>query len=74
MTIKWLCDEIANELNARGLTIRNKVTGREVHSGDDVYEFDSHGELFHVYQWYVMLFPARVDADGVLHATDVSVA
>jgi len=56
-TIGDRCNKIAAELNRRGIVITNKVTGRVVKTGDDVFNFSSHGELFHIWQWYEWLFP-----------------
>jgi len=67
MTYKEICDKIANEFNKRGIEIKNLKTGLIVKTGEDVYNFDSHGELFHVWQWYAMLWPESVDENGAIH-------
>lgn len=60
MNIREMCDEIADEFKRRGITIRNKVTGLEIKTGLDVYEFNSHGELMHVLDWWVAMFPDKL--------------
>jgi hypothetical protein len=35
MTIHTMCEQIAAELNKRGLVLRNKVTGMEVRTAED---------------------------------------
>ena len=63
MTIRGMCDDIAAELKRRGVTMQNKVTGKTMESGQDIYEFDSRGGLGHVYDLYWGLFPERLPTD-----------
>jgi hypothetical protein len=63
MTLREMCDDIAAELKRRGITIQNKVTGKIMESGQDIYEFDSHGGLGHVHDLYWGLFPERLPRD-----------
>lgn len=63
-TLKNWCDEIAAELNRRGIVVTNRVTGRVVRTGDDVFNFSSHGELFHIYEWHADLFPEQHKEPG----------
>jgi hypothetical protein len=64
MTIRQMCDEIAEELARKGITIRNLVTGKEVHTSEDVFNFSSRGELFHIWEWYSALFPDRISFES----------
>lgn len=60
MKLSEMCDEIAAEFKKRGAVVRNLKTGRVVETGDDVMNFNSHGELFHIWEWYYGLFPERL--------------
>ena len=64
MNYQQLCSEIVDEAKRLGIVIRNKRTGAEVKTWEDVWNFDSHGELGHLWEWFAMLFPDRIDEHG----------
>lgn len=56
-TLLDACNDIAEELHRQGIVIRNRVTGRTVHTGQDIFDFSSHGELFHIHEWWEIFLP-----------------
>ena len=61
MNLSTMCEEIAAEFEKRGIVMRNTTTGREPKTAEDIFNADFHGELWHIYEWYIALFPERVD-------------
>lgn len=57
----WLdvCNEIADVFKEQGLIIRNRVTGVTVKTGDDIFNFSSRGELFHIFEWWEWMCPGH---------------
>lgn len=60
MTYQDMCEEIIEEFNKRGIVMKNLKTGLVVRTWKDIWNFDSNGELFHIYAWYAMLWPERI--------------
>lgn len=60
-TMEDMCREIVAEMERHGGWIRNTVTGRTipnaagVYDWQDVWHWSSHGELMHIFEWYLAL-------------------
>jgi hypothetical protein len=52
MTWGEMCDEIASAIAAGRYCIRNKRTGQELKTADEIFNYSSTGELFKIPFWY----------------------
>ena len=70
MSIQEACTIIAQGFEAQGVVVRNMRTGRTIPNAagayrwEDVYAWDSHGELWHLVQWLALVAPERIGPDG----------
>ena len=60
-TIIGMCEVIAGAFQEKGISVRNLRTGRTIpnaageYTAEDVYRWDSNGELIHVWEWHEMV-------------------
>jgi hypothetical protein len=61
MTLRDMCEEIAKGFEREDIQIRNLATGRTIpdadgkYNADDIFNWSSHGELFHIWEWYAFV-------------------
>ncbi len=63
MTLREACQDLADAFNTQKVWIRNKVTNVVLDgpagtvTPDQIFNWSSHGELFHIAEWHAVMYP-----------------
>lgn len=60
MNLKDMCEALAGEIAAGRYRIRDTLTGHELHTPEEIFNYSSTGELYKIWEWYYCCFPERL--------------